>query len=98
MTDTDATTDPTERPLTLQPPRGGVDPVAVVSIVLGVVALALMLVGLPTWVPLLLSVAGLFVAVVSVLGSRPSAARWLGLIAVLVSAVPFVVLFFVAEY
>lgn len=91
---TSETDDPTERPLTLQKPRGGVDAFAVVSLLAGLAAVGTLAVGIPTWLPLLLAVAGLFLGIVSVLRSRPSAARWVSTFAILLSAVPFLMMFF----
>ncbi|MFB2554518.1 hypothetical protein [Herbiconiux liangxiaofengii] len=86
--------DPTRRPQTLQKPRGGVDAIAVVSLLAGIGAIVTLAVGIPTWLPLLLAAVGLFLGMISVLRSRPSAARWVSTIAILASAVPFVMMFF----
>lgn len=86
--------DPTRRPQTLQAPRGGVDLVAIVSIVAGVAAIATLAAGIPTWLPLILASLGLFVGMVSVLRSRPSTARWVSTVGIVASAIPFVMMFF----
>ncbi|MCS5715486.1 hypothetical protein NVV95_13125 [Herbiconiux sp. CPCC 205716] len=86
--------DPTQRPQTLQAPSGGIDAVAVVSIVAGLAAIVTLVAGIPTWLPLLLAVVGLFVGMISVLRSRPSAARWVSTVGIVVSAVPFILMFF----
>ena len=86
--------DPTERPQTLQRPRGGVDPVAVLSLVAGLAAIITLAVGIPTWIPLWLTVIGLFSGMISVLRSRPSAARWVATIGIAASVVPSVMFFF----
>lgn len=86
--------DPTQRPQTLQRPRGGVDPVAVVAVLGGLAAIVTLAVGIPTWIPLWFAVIGMFAGMVSVLRSRPSAARWLATVGIVVSAVPFAMFFF----
>ncbi|MCS5733807.1 hypothetical protein [Herbiconiux daphne] len=86
--------DPTQRPQTLQRPQGGVDPIAVVSLIAGVAAIVVLAVGIPTWIPLWFAVIGLFLGMVSVLRSRPSTARWVSTIAIAASAVPFIMMFF----
>ncbi|WP_066039649.1 hypothetical protein [Herbiconiux solani] len=91
---TEAIDDPTQRPQTLQRPRGGVDPTAVISLAAGVVGIVLLVIGVDAWVPLLLAAIGLFVALISVMRSRPSGARWVSTIAIAVSLVPFLVMFF----
>ncbi|QJU52752.1 hypothetical protein SCB71_05270 [Herbiconiux sp. KACC 21604] len=84
--------DPTQRPQTLQRPQGGVNPIAIVSLLAGVAAIVLLAAGIPTWIPLWFAAIGLFLAMISVLGSRPSAARWVSTIAIAVSVVPFVMM------
>ncbi|MFB2580817.1 hypothetical protein ACEXQD_06170 [Herbiconiux sp. P15] len=86
--------DPTQRPQTLQRPRGGVDPVAVVSLLGGIAAIVTLAVGIPTWIPLWLTIIGLFTGMISVLRSRPSTARWVATAGIVVSLVPFVMFFF----
>jgi uncharacterized membrane protein HdeD (DUF308 family) len=91
---TSTTTDPTKRPQTLQRPSGGVDVVAVVSILAGVAAIVTLAVGIPTWIPLWLAVIGLFLGMVSVLRSRRSGARWVSTAGIVLSVVPFLMMFF----
>jgi hypothetical protein len=86
--------DPTQRPQTLQAPRGGIDATAVVSIVAGLAAIVLLVAGIPTWLPLILASIGLFVGMISVLRSRPSAARWVSTVGIAASAIPFILMFF----
>jgi hypothetical protein len=86
--------DPTERPLTLQPARGGVDAVAIVSILAGAAAIVTLVAGVPTWAPLLLASLGLFASIISLFRSRPSTARWLSTVGTVVSVVPFLLFFF----
>jgi Flp pilus assembly protein TadB len=86
--------DPTQRRQTLQRPRGGVDPLAVVSLIAGIAAIVVLAVGIPTWIPLWFAAIGLFLGMVSVLRSRPSAARWVGTIAIAASVVALLVMFY----
>lgn len=86
---TTALDDPTERPQTLQRPQGGVNPIAIVALLAGLAAIVLLVVRVPTWIPLWFAAIGLFVAMISVLGSRPSAARWVSTVAIAASVIPF---------
>ncbi|MCS5720053.1 hypothetical protein N1027_18130 [Herbiconiux sp. CPCC 205763] len=86
--------DPTQRPQTLQRPSGGVGALAIISLIAGIAAVVLLAVGIPTWIPLWFAVIGLFLGMVSVLRSRPSAARWVSTVAIAASVVPFILLFF----
>jgi hypothetical protein len=86
--------DPTQRPLTLQSPRGGVDPLAVISVVAAAAGIVTLVAGIPTWLPLLLVSIGLFIGMVSLLRSQKSAARWVGTLGTAASVVGFLLFFF----